>query len=133
VKYVDVIRMALVNRYRWVKYYYSNFFSLALHGGSFFKPLFYEYPLDTYSYKDLQVNILLGEALKLSIETTTLDFTSSRAYYFPKDRWCRVYPEVNTPADDCFDSPGGANGYKTFPTTLESYYIHLRNGYIVPY
>ena len=93
----------------------------------------YEYPLDPYAYKDLQVNILLGSALKLSMETTSLDFTQSRNYYFPKDRWCRIYPEIQSLKDDCFDSPGGANGYQSFPTTLESYYIHLRNGYIVPY
>jgi len=91
-----------------VKYYYSNFFNLALEGGSFFKPLFYEYPLDPYAYKDLQVNILLGNALKLSIETTTLDFTSGRKYYFPQDRWCRIYPEIQNLAEDCFESAGGA-------------------------
>jgi len=62
----------------------------------------------------LQVNILLGDALKLSMETTNLDFMkgpSSRKYYFPKDRWCRVFPAINSPDQDCFDSPGGANGY----------------------
>lgn len=37
-KYYDVIRMALVNRYNFVKYYYTSFFTMALEGGSFFKP-----------------------------------------------------------------------------------------------
>lgn len=49
-RYYDVIRTALVNRYHYVKYYYSSFFNLALQGGSFFKPLFYEYPLDPLAY-----------------------------------------------------------------------------------
>lgn len=48
------------------------------------------------------------------METRNLDFMkgpSSTKYYFPKDRWCRIHPAVTTPAADCFDSPGGANGY----------------------
>lgn len=131
-----MIRSALVNRYSFVKYYYSSFFTLALEGGSYFKPLFYEYPLDKKAYLDLQVNILLGNALKVSMETTNLDFMkgpSSRKYYFPQDRWCRIFPEIQNLAEDCFDSPGGDNGYQTLVTTLESYYIHLRNGYVLPY
>jgi len=78
--------MALVNRYNFIKYYYSAFFMMALEGGSFFKPLFYEYPLDMKSYQDINFNILLGDALKLSMETENLDFmtkTSTRSYYFP--------------------------------------------------
>lgn len=70
------------------------------------------------------------------METRNLDFMkgpSSTKYYFPKERWCRIFPAVTTPADDCFDSPGGANGYKELENKLESYYIHLRNGYIIPH
>lgn len=129
------MRNALVNRYSFIKYYYSAFYMLAQEGGSFFKPLFYEFPLDPKAFIDIETNILLGDALKLSMETTTLDFETypSRQYYFPKGRWCRILPPVEDPAKDCFDSDGGADGYQTFPSTLDSYYIHLRNGYILPY
>jgi len=50
VKFYDIIRTALVNRYTFVKYYYASFFNIALQGGSYFKPLFYEYPLDPVAY-----------------------------------------------------------------------------------
>lgn len=42
--YAGIIREALINRYSFIKYYYSAFYMLSLEGGSFFKPLFYEYP-----------------------------------------------------------------------------------------
>jgi hypothetical protein len=98
--------------------------------------MFYEYTQDPKAYVEYEVNILLGEALKVSIETTNLDFMkgpSSRKFYFPKDRWCRILPTLADPATDCFDSPGGDTGYQTLNTNLEDYYIHLRNGYILPF
>jgi len=108
---------------------------ISLEGGSFFKPLFYEYPTDKKSFEEIEVNILLGDALKLSMDTTTLDFVNNteKEYYFPKDRWCRILPPIVDVTKDCFDSEGDDKGYQTFETKLESYYIHLRNGYILPY
>ena len=41
--YTDLIRTALVNRYSLIKYYYSAFHQIGGYGGSFFKPLFYEF------------------------------------------------------------------------------------------
>lgn len=38
-----------------------------LIGGSFFKPLFFEFPNDPECYKEVEINILLGDALKASI------------------------------------------------------------------
>lgn len=133
--YSGIIREALINRYSFIKYYYSAFYMLSLEGGSFFKPLFYEYPQDPKAFIDVQVNILLGDALRLSMETTTLNFTAypQRQYYFPQDRWCQILPALKNPATDCFDSPGGANGYLNLTSTIDSYYIHLRNGYILPF
>lgn len=76
-KYVDIIRDALINRYNFIKYYYSAFYMMYLEGGSFFKPLFYEYPQDPKAFVDVEVNILLGDAMRLSMETTTLDFVAN--------------------------------------------------------
>ena len=134
--YAEVIKRALINRYNFVKYYYTAFYDISTVGGSFFKPLFYEYPLDSFSYNDIQINMLIGSAMKLSMETTNLDFMDDpaveRQFYFPQARWCRILPPLDTAAD-CFESTGGANGYQTYTTGLEDYYIHLRGGYIVPY
>ncbi len=126
-----------MNRYNYIKYYYSSFYDLYLEGGSFFKPLFYEYPLDKKAYDDVEVNILLGNAIKLSMETTNLDFitnpTVSKDFYFPAARWCRILPKVTDASTDCFASTGGDTGVKTFTTGLEDYYLHMREGYIIPF
>jgi hypothetical protein len=85
----------------------------------------------------MEVNILLGNALKLSIETTTLDFVNSptRTFYFPQGRWCRILPALTDITDKtgCFESTGGDTGDLTLNTGLEDYYIHLRGGYILPF
>jgi hypothetical protein len=77
----------LITRYNFIKYYYSSFYDISVQGGSFFKPLFYEYPLDKRSYDEVEINILLGNSLKLSIETTNLDYVKNpavtRNFYFP--------------------------------------------------
>jgi alpha-glucosidase (family GH31 glycosyl hydrolase) len=36
-------------------------------GGSFFKPLFFEFPNDPKAYQNIEINIMLGDALKASI------------------------------------------------------------------
>jgi len=65
--YTDLIRTALRNRYGYIKYYYSHFHDIYEFGGSFFKPLFFEFPEDSNTYEAIQINIMLGDALKASI------------------------------------------------------------------
>ena len=67
ITYTDIIRTALRNRYSLIRYYYSQFQNMHLQGGSFFKPLFFEWPADPLAYVDLEVNIMLGDSLKASI------------------------------------------------------------------
>jgi hypothetical protein len=38
-----------------------------VYGGSFFKPLFFEFVADPKAYSDIEINIMLGDALKASI------------------------------------------------------------------
>jgi alpha-glucosidase len=64
-----VIKTALINRYSLIHYYYSSFHSIYEFGGSFFKPLFYEFQNDVKTFDETMIknNILLGEGLKASI------------------------------------------------------------------
>ncbi len=64
---MSIIRTALRNRYSVIKYYYSRFQDMHTFGGSFFRPLFFEFVADPQAYKNLEINILLGDALKASI------------------------------------------------------------------
>lgn len=36
-------------------------------GGSYFRPLFYDFPNDKNAYADQELNVMLGPSLKLSV------------------------------------------------------------------
>ena len=83
--YTDLIRTALRNRYGLIQYYYSRFQHIHDFGGSFFKPLFFDWPNDPNAYKKLEENILIGDALKVSMATSVIDDkTPQTSYYFPE-------------------------------------------------
>lgn len=138
--YFDVIQLAIQVRYNYIKYYYSSFQSIEEFGGSFFKPAFFDYPTDPNAYIDVSNNIYLGKALKASILVNTTDLDPNQdhfsTFYFPQGRYCQIYPPADASNPDyCFtasdDDPDSKN--KTLRTKLEDYYLHLREGSILPY
>lgn len=70
--YTDLISTAIKNRYTLIRYFYSQFWAINEFGGSFFKPLFFEFGDDPTAYQVIEKNILVGNALKASVETTNL-------------------------------------------------------------
>ena len=50
--------------------------------GPFFNPMFYSFPDDMNAYKNTSVNIMLGDALKLSVNTVALN-QNVTTFYFP--------------------------------------------------
>mmetsp|Transcript_30773 Transcript_30773/g.30265 ORF Transcript_30773/g.30265 Transcript_30773/m.30265 type:complete len:324 (+) Transcript_30773:586-1557(+) len=130
--YTDIIRVALRNRYSLIKYFYAKFHDMSTFGGSFFKPLFFEFVSDATAYLDTEINILLGDALKISMQTGDADDQiTTTSYYFPRGKWCQVIPFMTDASTDCFDlTDGGA--HKDLPSTLLDYQLHLRAGYILP-
>lgn len=60
------------NKYRLIPYYYTQLQKLSKYGGAFFKPLFFEFPNDNDATVSQEHNVMLGGALKLSIQSTTL-------------------------------------------------------------
>jgi len=76
-----------------LRYYYSSFWSINQYGGSFFKPLFFEFPSDPNTYNDIEINMLLGNSLKASVEVRRLPSEAEgqineSAFYFPNGTWC---------------------------------------------
>lgn len=53
-------------KYRLIPYYFTELTLLNTHGGSFFQPLYFEFPSDGKAYQDVHENIMLGQALKAS-------------------------------------------------------------------
>ena len=66
------MRTAIRNRYTLIRYYYSQFWKINEEGGSFFKPLFFDFGDDAEAFKLIEKNMLLEDALKASVETTNL-------------------------------------------------------------
>ena len=122
-----MIRTSIQNRYTLLSYYYSQFWNINENGGSFFKPLFFEFPSDAKSYDDIEINMMLGDGLKASVETRRLE-DGSTDFYFPEGTWCQILPYVHAQYDQgCFT--GGQT--KSMQTNKEDYYVHLRNGHIL--
>lgn len=112
-----------------IKYYHTQMTLLHLNGGTFFKPLFFEFPDDAGAITASQeLNIMLGSALKLSVQSTKLD-TNTTDFYFPAGTWCDVFRNLTTTS--CMVVTAGAET-KTLSTLAYEFYLHLRAGYIVP-
>jgi len=59
-------------------------------GGSYFRPLFYDFPDEVGAYEDQELNVMLGPSLKLSVQSGDLH-AAQTDFYFPTGRWCEVY------------------------------------------
>lgn len=87
--------------------------------------MFFEFPDDRNSFLDVQYNIMLGPALKLSVNTNKLN-QNTTSFYFPAGMWCNVFK----PTEACFTNTNGV--YKTYSTKAYDFYVHLYEGHIVP-
>ena len=132
---MNVMRDAILNKYSFLKYYYTNLFLLSTDDatvGAFYKPLFFEFPNDLNAYKvDPSENVMLGSALKLSVRTSPINgtnFTDSyNLYYFPQGNWC----DLLSPDSVCVYAKN-AGKMELLPSGLSDVQVHLRDGYIVP-
>ena len=80
---MDIMRVGIRNKYSVMKYYYTQFFEMSVFGsGPFYNPMFYAFPDDMNAYKNSSVNIMLGDALKLSVNTVALN-QNITTFYFP--------------------------------------------------
>lgn len=109
-----------------IKYYYTQTFLGSVYGnGPFFNPMFYEFPDDLNAFNDVQYNIMLGPALKLSVNSNKLG-QNSTTFYFPAGTWCNVFNS----SDPCITGTKGS--YVNKQTKAFDFYLHLYQGNIVP-
>lgn len=65
-------------------------------GGTFFKPLFFEFPDDVGAFSAQTYNAMAGNALKLGIYTDKIEGASQKAdFYYPKGTWCNVITTID--------------------------------------
>jgi alpha-glucosidase (family GH31 glycosyl hydrolase) len=119
------MRKAIRIKYHLSKYYQSEISFIHDEGGAFYKPLFFEFPDDPRSYYDLNLNVMIGSGLKLAVQSNTIGQNTTE-FYFPPGGWCNVF----NPEKGCSHSNLGE--IKELPTKADDFYLHIREGYIVP-
>ena len=117
------MKNALKWRYALLRYYYTQLYLNSIEGGMFWKPLFFEFPDDSKVYQDIDKNIMIGPALKLS---AMLDEKNDRSqkFIFPSGIWCDIITEI------CMKQY--STGLVRLSTTPDIVNIHLREGQILP-
>lgn len=126
------MRTAIRNRYTLIRYYYSQFWKINEEGGSFFKPLFFDFGDDPEAYKVIEKNMLLGDHLKASVETTNLTKSDGVDFYFPTGTWCQIIPYMVSNFRECINNTMNNGTNVTLRSHMEDYYVHLREGSILP-
>lgn len=95
ISYFDIIKHAMKTKLQFIRYFYTRSGHVNRNGGSFYKPLFFEFPDDPLVYVDQPLNIMLGEAAKLSIQSTTLG-QDQTDFIFPAGTWCNLFNQNGT-------------------------------------
>ena len=122
------MREAIKLKYSLIRYYYTSLFDISTKGtGTFYKPMFFEFSEYFRATQNIDNNVMLGSAMKLSINSQQTTGLENTTYYFPAGLWCRL--SGNTDHENCFQSKGQN---KVYPSGLEDYQLHLREGFIVP-
>jgi hypothetical protein len=60
------------NKLGMIRYYQTQLTHIHRNGGAFYKPMFFEFPDDAGAYEALQLNIMLGSSIKLSVQSTNV-------------------------------------------------------------
>jgi alpha-glucosidase (family GH31 glycosyl hydrolase) len=84
--FMQAMTDAIKIKYALVRYYYTELFAMSTMDGegTFFKPLFFEFPEDYNATSDIEFNVMLGSALKLSIDSGNRSFSEKTMdFYFP--------------------------------------------------
>jgi alpha-glucosidase (family GH31 glycosyl hydrolase) len=83
------MRNAINWRYAMLRYFYTQLYINSIEGGTFWKPLFFEFPEDPNAYIDVNRNIMLGPSVKFSPMIDEKD-AKTQNYIFPFGVWCDI-------------------------------------------
>jgi alpha-glucosidase (family GH31 glycosyl hydrolase) len=122
------MKRAIFIKYSMIRYYYTEMTLLSVTGGAFYKPLFFEFPNEPAAYENQELNVMLGSALKLGIQSKATNVNTTE-FYFPTGLWCDVFNTID-PAENCVESQAGESHNKS--SLAYEFYLHLRGGYIAP-
>ena len=124
----DTARNALNLRYSLLRHIYTQHMLVAMDGGMYFKPVFFEFPNDPYAYLGVDNTFMIGRALKVTPILT--ENTKSVETYFPNCNWF----SLSNGEQDVFYNPRAKEGVNiTVNASIHKHYInvHVRGGSIV--
>lgn len=123
--YKDIMIQGIKNRYALLPYLYSHMMQISYGGGSYLKPVFFEFPLNTETYDSSYNTFMIGRSLKVS---QTIDKLGSKEtnFYFPAGSWCPVW----NMSEPCIggDSPMSV----PLRDSADVSNLHLREGFFAP-
>ena len=128
--YEQIMVRAIFIKYSMIRYYYTELSMLSQEGGAFYKPLFFEFPGEDGAYENQEINIMLGSAAKLGIQSTATG-QNTTDFYFPEGLWCEVNSTAGA-ADNCITAAAGGKT-KNLPTKAYDFHLHLRAGHMMPF
>jgi len=124
VPYTDMIRNAMQTKLALVPYYYTQMSMASKEGGAFYRPLFFDFPLDNNAYLNQTHNVMLGPGLKASFQSTENETVKETHYYFPDGVWCSVMNKNY----GCVTGPS----IELMPSDIFQSFTHIKDGNIVP-
>jgi len=127
-KYRTAAKNALTLRLSLLRYFYTVFFEMYKNGGSFWKPLFFEFPESDEALKDIEHTFMIGSSLKLTPVLKPVTETEKIKSYFPANTRFINLIDWKTIID------GGSSGkYEEIQPSWDFPILHMREGRIIPY
>jgi alpha-glucosidase (family GH31 glycosyl hydrolase) len=121
----DIIITSIKERYNLIPYLYSHVIKMNQEGGTYFKPVFFEFPSDPMAYADNTNNFMLGDSIKVSMVTDQVG-VSEGTFYFPMGQWCPLWDMTQA----CLNMEKA--GTVQLGATADVANVHMRPGSFVP-
>lgn len=118
----------MINKLSLIRYYHTEMIKVSENGGTFFKPLFFEFPNDDGAYLAQTYNAMAGSALKLAFNSENITDTSE--FYYPQGTWCNVITTANYSVK-CTTADSSKN--ISMASGLGDTYAELRSSKIIPF
>lgn len=87
---MDSMKFAIQTKYSLLKYYHSQMTHVNNNGGPLLRPLFFDFPEDLDSYRDINYNYMIGDSLKVSFATNTTTVYYADQYFPAGSNWCEL-------------------------------------------
>ena len=130
-KTLKVSRIVIRYRYSLLRYFYSQMFKISLgESGSFFKPLFFNFPNDKNTYDNIDSNAMIGDAFYLIPNFNIEDNIKDIEAYFPNANWNYFPSFVNFINFDKKKDSGSKINLKGYYDII---HLFMRGGFIIPY